>query len=67
MELKKMYQKNGQVKEFVTEKVRGGYSVDIAGHFAFLPIRPHSFSHNSSDRFYIESINPDNIVVVMAS
>ncbi|KZV46430.1 hypothetical protein F511_17871 [Dorcoceras hygrometricum] len=67
MELKKLYQKNGRVKGFVAEKVRGGYSVAIAGYLAFLPNRPHVFSHKSGDRFYIESINPNNIVVVRAS
>ncbi|KZV45698.1 hypothetical protein F511_26724 [Dorcoceras hygrometricum] len=67
MELKKIYQKNGRVKGFVAEKVRGGYSVAIAGYLAFLPNRAHAFSHNSGDRFYIESINPNNIVVVRAS
>ncbi|XP_075494224.1 small ribosomal subunit protein bS1m-like [Primulina tabacum] len=66
MEMKKIHQKNGRVKGFVAEKVKGGYSVGIAGYLAFLPNRPYFVGQNSGDRYYIESINPNNIVVVRA-
>ncbi|GJR02825.1 hypothetical protein Tco_0525809 [Tanacetum coccineum] len=39
-ELKKIWQGNKKVKGFLMEKVRGGYSVAIAGYIAFVPFRP---------------------------
>ncbi|KAI9162154.1 hypothetical protein LWI28_024348 [Acer negundo] len=71
MELNKMWRTNTKVKGFIIEKVRGGYSVAIAGFIAFLPFRPLKMRSQirriSNDRFTIESINSNpkrtNIVV----
>ncbi|KAI3445017.1 hypothetical protein Pfo_001682 [Paulownia fortunei] len=66
MELKKMWRGNAKVKGFVAEKVRGGYSIAIAGYLAFLPSRQVLQRKITSDRFIIESLNPKNIVVAKA-
>nr|YP_010757934.1 ribosomal protein S1 [Capsicum pubescens]WEU78985.1 ribosomal protein S1 [Capsicum pubescens] len=52
------------VKGFIIEKVKGGYSVAIAGFITFLPFRRRR-KRISNDRFTIENINPKktNIVV----
>ncbi|KAL2496613.1 uncharacterized protein Fot_40370 [Forsythia ovata] len=65
MELTKIWRTNSKVRGFIAEKVRGGYSVAIAGYIAFLPTRP-VINRRPSDRFIIESMNPKtkNIVVV---
>ncbi|KAK0598242.1 hypothetical protein LWI29_032831 [Acer saccharum] len=71
MELKKIWRTNTKVKGFIIEKVRGGYSVAIAGFITFLPSRPLKMRSHirriTNDRFTIESINPDpkrpNVVV----
>ncbi|GJQ91670.1 hypothetical protein Tco_0002809 [Tanacetum coccineum] len=57
-ELKKIWQGNKKVKGFLMEKVRGGYSVAIAGYIAFVPFRPYVERRNlGSDKFTVESIN----------
>ena len=69
MELNKIWRTNTKVKGFIIEKVKGGYSVAIAGFITFLPFRPLKMKSKrkriSNDRFTIESINPKrtNIVV----
>lgn len=65
MELNKIWRMNTKVKGFIIEKVKGGYSVAIAGFITFLPFRPLIRQRISNDRFTIESINPKrtNIVV----
>ena len=65
MELNKIWRTNTKVKGFIIEKVKGGYSVAIAGFITFLPFRSHKRKRISNDRFTIESINPKrtNIVV----
>ena len=67
MELNKIWRTNTKVKGFIIEKVKGGYSVAIAGFITFLPFRFRSRLRKriSNDRFTIESINPKrtNIVV----
>ena len=65
MELNKIWRTNTKVKGFIIEKVKGGYSVAIAGFITFLPFRPRTRKRISNDRFTIESINPKrtNIVV----
>lgn len=57
MELNKIWRKNKKVNGFIIEKVRGGYSVAIAGFIAFLPFRPGIKKRLSNDRFTIESMN----------
>ena len=65
MELNKIWRTNTQVKGFIIDKVKGGYSVAIAGFITFLPFRPLITQRIANDRFTIESINPKrtNIVV----
>ncbi|XAR51018.1 hypothetical protein NMG60_11005516 [Bertholletia excelsa] len=66
IELNKIWRTNTKVKGFILEKVKGGYSVAIAGFITFLPFRPRvSKKISKNDRFTIESINPKrtNIVV----
>ena len=66
MELKKILRTNKKVKGFIIQKVKGGYSVAIAGFITFLPFRPLITQRIANDRFTIESINPKrrNIVVL---
>ncbi|KAL3622503.1 40S ribosomal protein S1 [Castilleja foliolosa] len=66
LELKNLWSANAKVKGFVAEKVRGGYSIAIAGYLAFLPYRQVYNKRIQSDRFFIERINPKNIVVAKA-
>nr|WBQ47785.1 ribosomal protein S1 [Eucommia ulmoides]WLW41784.1 ribosomal protein S1 [Eucommia ulmoides] len=65
MELNKIWRTNTKVKGLIIEKVKGGYSVAIAGFITFIPLRPLISQRISNDRFTIESINPKrtNIVV----
>lgn len=67
LELNKIWRTNTKVKGFFIEKVKGGYSVAIAGFITFLPFRRFKKRKKkiSNDRFTIESINPKrrNIVV----
>lgn len=69
MELNKIWRTNKKVKGFIIKKIKGGYSVAIAGFFAFLPFRRRRKRKKgiSNSRFTIESINPKkmNIVVVV--
>nr|WMB96694.1 ribosomal protein S1 [Solanum melongena] len=64
MELNKIGRTNTKIKGFIIEKVKGGYSVAIAGFITFLPFRRRR-KRISNDRFTIENINPKkrNIVV----
>nr|QKO27494.1 ribosomal protein S1 [Campylosiphon congestus] len=66
MELNKIWQTKKKVNGFIIDKVKGGYSVAIAGFITFFPFSPLiSKKRISNDRFTIESINPKrtNIVV----
>nr|QKO27493.1 ribosomal protein S1 [Burmannia itoana] len=67
VELNKIWQTQKKVNGFIIDKVKGGYSVAIAGFITFFPFSPLiSQKRISNDRFTIESINPKrtNIVVV---
>ena len=66
MELNKIWRTNTKVKGFIIERIKGGYSVAIAGFITFLPFRPRIRKRISNARFTIESINPKrtNIVVL---
>lgn len=66
MELKKIWRTKKKVKGFIIYKVKGGYSVAIAGFITFLPFCPLITQRIANDRFTIESINPKkrNIVVL---
>nr|UYG19704.1 ribosomal protein S1 [Pulsatilla chinensis var. kissii] len=55
MELNKIWRTNTKVKGFFLKKVKGGYSVAIAGFLTFLPFRRLRIAN---DRFIIESIKP---------
>jgi len=65
MELNKIWRTNRKVKGFFFYKVKGGYSVAIAGFITFIPFRPLIRGRISNDQFTIESIKPKrtNIVV----
>nr|UPI49074.1 ribosomal protein S1 [Comandra umbellata] len=68
MELNKIWRTNTKVKGFIIEKVKGGYSVAIAGFITFLPFRPLTLiirKRISNDRFTIESINPKRTNIVI--
>ena len=68
MELNKIWQTNTKVKGFIIEKVKGGYSVAIAGFITFIPFRPLIRKRISNDRFTIErgeSINPNEYCGVL--
>nr|WHL30945.1 ribosomal protein S1 [Miltonia phymatochila] len=65
VELQKIWRTKKKVKGFLIEKVKGGYSVAIAGFITFLPFYPLIIQRIANDRFTIESIHPKrtNIVV----
>ncbi|KAL1546625.1 40S ribosomal protein S1 [Salvia divinorum] len=63
LELQNRWKFNRKVKGFSAGKVRGGYSVGIAGYLAFLPARNVSNRRIDGDRFVIESLSPRNFVV----
>lgn len=60
MELNKILRTKKKVKGFIIEKVKGGYSVAIAGFITFLPFRPLITQRIANDRFTIESMEPKN-------
>ena len=62
-ELQHRWKFNRKVKGFIAGKVRGGYSVGIAGYLAFLPARNVVNRRIDGDRFVIESLSPRNFVV----
>nr|WHL30955.1 ribosomal protein S1 [Stanhopea shuttleworthii] len=65
VELHKIWRTKKKVKGFLIDKVKGGYSVAIAGFITFLPFYPLIIQRIANDRFTIESIHPKrtNIVV----
>lgn len=67
-ELNRIWRANRKVNGFIVEKIRGGYSVAIAGYIAFLPNRLLMSQRLSSDKFVIESMNTNakrrNIVLM---
>lgn len=67
MELNKIWRTNTKVKGFIIKKIKGGYSVAIAGFFAFLPFRRRRKRKKgiSNSRFTIESINPKKMNIVV--
>ncbi|GAU41928.1 hypothetical protein TSUD_25690 [Trifolium subterraneum] len=68
MKLNKIYQTNTKVRGFIVDRVRGGYSVAIAGFIAFIPFRAYNkriMRRTSKDQFNIENINPKNSNIVV--
>nr|UXC96440.1 ribosomal protein S1 [Amorphophallus albus] len=63
MELKRRTNKKA-LAGFIIDKVKGGYSVAIAGFITFLPFCPLITQRIANDRFTIDSINPNYIVVL---
>nr|QNJ89350.1 ribosomal protein S1 [Caucalis platycarpos] len=63
MKLNKIWRTNTKVKGLICRKIKGGYSVAIAGFLTFLPFR-HSRKRKSFPRFAIFCINPKKVVVV---
>ena len=64
MKLNKIWRTNTKVKGLICRKIKGGYSVAIAGFLTFLPFR-HSRKRKSFLRFTIESINPKKVVTIV--
>ncbi|CAN4106766.1 unnamed protein product [Withania somnifera] len=64
MELNKIWRTNRKVKGFIVEKVRGGYSVAIAGFIAFFRFR-RGGRRIPNDLFTIESINSKKTDIVV--
>lgn len=64
MKLNKIWRTNTKVKGLICRKIKGGYSVAIAGFLTFLPFR-HSRKRKSFSRFTIESINPKKVVTIV--
>nr|QPF97021.1 ribosomal protein S1 [Solanum stenotomum subsp. goniocalyx]QPF97149.1 ribosomal protein S1 [Solanum ahanhuiri]QPF97228.1 ribosomal protein S1 [Solanum phureja]QPF97295.1 ribosomal protein S1 [Solanum stenotomum subsp. stenotomum]QPF97356.1 ribosomal protein S1 [Solanum bukasovii]QPF97423.1 ribosomal protein S1 [Solanum tuberosum subsp. andigenum]QPF97636.1 ribosomal protein S1 [Solanum chaucha]QPF97709.1 ribosomal protein S1 [Solanum x curtilobum]UBT70408.1 ribosomal protein S1 [Solanum len=64
MELNKIERTKAKIKGFIIEKVKGGYSVAIAGFITFLPFRRRR-KRILNNQFTVENINPKkkNIVV----
>nr|WHL30961.1 ribosomal protein S1 [Vanilla odorata] len=65
VELNQIWRTKKKVKGLIIDKVKGGYSVAIAGFITFLPFYPLITQRIANDRFTIESIHPKrtNIVV----
>nr|WEU53174.1 ribosomal protein S1 [Dracaena sp. C6AG20210925]WEU53209.1 ribosomal protein S1 [Dracaena sp. CZ2NM20220705]WRO38782.1 ribosomal protein S1 [Dracaena cochinchinensis] len=66
MELKKIWRTNKKVKGFLLHRVKGGYSVAIAGFITFRPFYPRITKSTANDRFALQSLHPKrtNIVVL---
>lgn len=70
MELKKIWRTNKKVKGFRLDKIKGGYSVAIAGFITFLPFsafnKRRRMRKNKNVRFTIARLRPKrkNIVVL---
>lgn len=69
MELKKIWRTNKKVKGFRLEKIKGGYSVAIAGFITFLPFstfQTKRMRKNKNVRFAIARLHPkrQNLVVL---
>lgn len=66
IEINKIWRKNTKVKGFIFKKIKGGYSVAIAGFFAFLPGRHFKKKKKLNNyQFIIESINPKKMSMVV--
>lgn len=65
MELKKIWRTKKKVNGFIIDKVKGGYSVAIAGLITFLPFCPLITQRIANNRFTIESINPKRMNIVV--
>jgi ribosomal protein S1 len=67
IELKKIWQTKKKVKGFRIKKIKGGYSVAIAGFITFLPFAKKK-KRIANDRFTIDSFNPKrrDIVIIAA-
>ena len=69
IELKKIWRTKKKVKGFIIKKIKGGYSVAIAGFTTFLPFKKALLKKRiANDRFTIDSINPKrrDIVIIAA-
>jgi len=65
MELNKIWRTNRRVKGFIIYKVKGGYSVAIAGFITFLPGSLLRTKRIANDQFIIENINPKRMNIVV--
>nr|UYR95219.1 ribosomal protein S1 [Gentiana crassicaulis]UYR95249.1 ribosomal protein S1 [Gentiana straminea]UYR95268.1 ribosomal protein S1 [Gentiana straminea] len=60
MELNKIWRTKKKVKGLLFRRIKGGFSVYIAGFVAFLPFRFRRLKGRSNNRFTIESIKAKN-------
>ena len=70
IELKKIWRTKKKVKGFIIKKIKGGYSVAIAGFITFLPFKKALHKKRiANDRFTIDSIKPTrrDIVIIVTS
>ncbi|KAI4977010.1 hypothetical protein ZWY2020_050617 [Hordeum vulgare] len=70
IELKKIWRTKKNVKGFSIKKIKGGYSVAIAGVITFLPFKKAIHKKRiANDRFTIDSIKPTrrDIVIIVTS
>uniref|UniRef100_A0A8I6WV11 Ribosomal protein S1 n=1 Tax=Hordeum vulgare subsp. vulgare TaxID=112509 RepID=A0A8I6WV11_HORVV len=70
IELKKIWRTKKNVKGFSIKKIKGGYSVAIAGFITFLPFKKALHKKRiANDRFTIDSIKPTrrDIVIIVTS
>lgn len=65
VELQKIWRTKKKVKGFLIDKVKGGYSVAIAGFITLIPFYPLIIQRIANDRFTIESINPKRMNIVV--
>nr|ARX11176.1 ribosomal protein S1 [Ottelia ovalifolia] len=68
MELKKIWRTNKKVKGLILDKVKGGYSVAIAGFITFLPFRSLKKKGRENDRFspqIYSRLHPQKNIVVL--
>ncbi|KAI5000090.1 hypothetical protein ZWY2020_004679 [Hordeum vulgare] len=70
IELKKIWRTKKNVKGFSIKKIKGGYSVAIAGFITFLPFKKALHKKRiANDRFTIDSIKPTrrDIAIIVTS
>ena len=67
IELKKVWRMKKKVKGLIFNRVKGGFSVAIAGFITFLPLAPLISQRVANNRFTIESINPKRSQIIVWS
>lgn len=65
VELNQIWRTKKKVKGFLIDKVKGGYSVAIAGFITLIPFYPLRTPILANDRFTIESIHPKTTKILV--